>query len=255
MATTPSITELMSQMQQNLDAINYHLARIEDTKAHDDEIERLENERQKRADILSSQLAQEFKELENKKKELGRPAQEKRQRESEERAERRKREERELAIRRRKEDAEIVARRMREDAVRKARIEQEEEELKMKVKDEEEQIKSLLAGEEEKKKQEAAERENSLYEDFEAKMIQLEDDMEKKVVESTKILAELDEKRKVYLLPSANLCKRTLTLHSGHQLSNRCHHEIRTPPSQLPKRFKTILHHRLSCRRSSNVRK
>jgi hypothetical protein len=199
MATTPSITELMSQMQQNLDSINYHLARIEDTKAHDDEIERLEIERQKRAEALSLQIAQEFKELENKKRELGKPAEEKRRREAEERADRRKREERELAIQRRKEDAEIVARRMREDAVRKARIEQEEEELKIKAQEEELQIQSLLAGDEERKRKEATEKENSLYEDFEAKMIQLEDEMEKKVVESTKILAELDEKRKVCL--------------------------------------------------------
>jgi isochorismate synthase EntC len=199
MATTPSITELMRQMQQNLDSINYHLARIEDTKAHDDEIERLEVERQKRADALSLQIAQDFKELENKKRELGRPAEEKRRKEAVERADRRKREERELMLQRRKEDAEIVARRMREDAVRKARMKHEDEELETKALEEEEHIKTLLAGEEERGEREAAEKENSLYEDFEAKMIQLEDEMEKKVVESTKILAELDEKRKVCL--------------------------------------------------------
>jgi hypothetical protein len=197
MATTPSITELMSQMQQNLDAINYHLARIEDTKEHDDEIERLEIERQKRADTLALQIAQEFKELEQKKWELGKPAEEKRRREHGERVERRKKEERDLAIARRKEDAEIVARRMREDAVRKAKLEEEDRQVIMKVRGEEKQITALLTDEEERKKREALERENSLYEDFDNKMIQLEDEMEKKVVESTKILAELDEKRKV----------------------------------------------------------
>jgi hypothetical protein len=196
MATNPSITELMSLMQQNLDAINYHLARIEDTKAHDDEIERLEIERQKRADALSLQIADEFKELDEKRKQLGKPAEEKRKREHEERLDRRKREEREIAIARRKEDAEIVARRMREDAVRRAKLEQEDEELISKVREEEQYIKALFADEEEKKRKEAVERENSLYEDFDAKMTQLEDEMEKKVVESTKILAELDEKRK-----------------------------------------------------------
>jgi hypothetical protein len=197
MATTPSITELMSQMQQNLDQINYHLARIEDTKAHDEKIERLELERQKHVDALALQIAQEFKELENKKRELGKPSEEKRKREYEERIVRRKKEERDLAIARRKEDAEIAARRMREDAVRKARMEEEDREVMVRAREEEEQIRSLLAGEEERKKREAVERENNLYEDFDNRMIQLEDEMEKKVVESTKILAELDEKRKV----------------------------------------------------------
>jgi len=198
MATpTPTITELMSQMQRNLDQINYHLARIEDTTAHDDEIERLELERQKHADTLALQIAQEFKELENKKKELSKPSEEKRKREYQERVERRNNEERDLAMVRRKEDAEIAARRMREDAVRKARMEEEDREVMIRAREEEEQIRSLLAGEDERKKREAVERENSLYEDFDNKMVQLEDEMEKKVVESTKILAELDEKRKV----------------------------------------------------------
>jgi hypothetical protein len=195
--TTVSIIELTSLMQQNLDAINYHLARISDTKAHDDEIERLENERQKRVDMLSLQLAREAKELEEKKKQLGQPAAEKRRQEREEIVAMRAQEERDLAAARRREDEEILARRMREDAVRRARLAQEDEELKSLAQKEEEQIKAMLAGEEERKKREAAERENSLYEEFDIQMIHLEDEMEKKVVESTKILAELDVKRKV----------------------------------------------------------
>lgn len=194
---TVSIAELTSLMQQNLDAINYHLARISDTKAHDDEIERLENERQKRADMLSTQLAREVKELEEKRKQLGEPAAEKRRQEHEKIVAMRTQEERDLATTRRKEDEEILARRLKEDAVRRARREQEDEELRSVAQKQEEQIKAMLAGEEERKKREAAERENSLYEEFDVQMTYLEDEMEKKVVESTKILAELDEKRKV----------------------------------------------------------
>lgn len=216
MATNPSITELMSLMQQNLDAINYHLARIEDTKEHDDEIERLEIERQKRADTLSFQIAQEFKELDQKRMELGKPAEERRRKEHEERMDRRTREERAIAVARRKEDAEIVAKRMREDAVRKAQLDQEDEELIVKIREEEQHIKELFAGEEESKRREAVERENSLYEDFDAKMTQLEDEMEKKVVESTKILAELDEKRKVCLSMPCLFC---ILLTFGYRLS------------------------------------
>lgn len=198
----PNITELMGQMQRNLDQINYHLARIEDTKAHDDEIERLELERQKHAGSLALQITQEFKELENKKKELGKPSEEKRKKEYEKRVERRKNEERDIAMVRRKEDAEIAARRMRADAVRKARMEEEDREATFRAREEEEHIRSLLADEEERKKREAVERENNLFEDFDNKMVQLEHEMEKKVVESTKILAELDEKRKVCDLTS-----------------------------------------------------
>lgn len=198
MATaTVSIAELTSLMQQSLDAINYHLARISDTKAHDDEIERLENERQKRADMLSVQLAREVKELEEKRRQLGQPAAEKRRQEQEKIVAMRAQEERDLAAARRREDEEILARRMKEDAVRRARREQEDEELKLVAQKEEEKIKAMLAGEEERKKQEAVERGNSLYEEFDVQMTHLEDEMEKKVVESTKILAELDEKRKV----------------------------------------------------------
>jgi hypothetical protein len=196
-ATTVSIIELTSLMQQNLDAINYHLGRISDTKAHDDEIERLENERQKRADMLSLQLAREVKELEEKRKQLGQPAAEKRRLERERIVAMRAQEERDLAAARRREDEEILARRMREDAVRRARLAQEDEQLKAVAQKEEEQIKAMLVGEEERKKREAEERENSLYDEFDIQMTHLEDEMEKKVVESTKILAELDEKRKV----------------------------------------------------------
>ena len=79
MATaTPGIAGLVAQMQQNLDAINYHLTRILDTKAHDDEIERLEDERQRQAEILNVQWEREMRELEEKRKQIGGPAAEKR---------------------------------------------------------------------------------------------------------------------------------------------------------------------------------
>jgi hypothetical protein len=196
-AATASIWELVSQMQENLDAINYHLARISDTKAHDDEIERLENERQRQIDLLNLQWAQDAKELEEKRRQIGLPFEEKRQQDRERIAARRAQEEQDLAAARKREDEIILARRKAEDAERQARIQQEEGELKASALKEEEEIQSLLAGEVEQKRLQAAKREDKLHDDIDAEMIKLEDEMEKKVVESTKILAELDEKRKV----------------------------------------------------------
>jgi hypothetical protein len=91
-------------MQENLDAINYHLARISDTKAHDDDIERLENERQRQADILGVQWEKHTKELEEKRRQIGQPAAEKRKQHGEKITTRRAQEERDLAAARKRED-------------------------------------------------------------------------------------------------------------------------------------------------------
>jgi hypothetical protein len=191
------VAALVAQMQQTLDAINYHLARISDTKAHDDEIERLENERQNQANIMNLQWEREVQKLEEKRRQIGEPTAEKRRQDREKVMKMRAQEQQELAAARKREDETIIARRKAEDAQRQAKLEQEEEELKAIVRKEEEETKLLFAKEAEQKRLEAEARENSLYDEFDVQMIQLEDAMEKKVAESQKILAELDEKRKV----------------------------------------------------------
>ena len=194
---TPGVAELVAQMQQNLNAINYHLTRISDTKAHDDEIERLENERQRQAEILNVQWEREMRELEEKRKEIGGPAAEKRRQEYEKMTAKRAQEERDLVAARKREDEAILARRKAEDEERKTLLEKEDDELKVLAQKEEEETNILFAKEAEKKRLEAATRENSLYDGFDVQMIQMEDEMESKVAESQKILAELDKKRKV----------------------------------------------------------
>ncbi|RDW69316.1 hypothetical protein BP6252_08336 [Coleophoma cylindrospora] len=193
---SPAIADLVMQMRENVDAIHAKLAVLHDTKAHDDEIERLENERQQRIDGLKEKRDKDARALADKSKAAAEAVAERRRIERAQVEERWKKEADEIAEMRRKEEEEMMARRRREDEERQKKLEEEEAELNAIAQQEEEEWQALQAEEEEKLRLQAEEEENDLVDEIDSKMVEKEEEMERRMAEGQRALQELDERRK-----------------------------------------------------------
>ncbi|RDW80438.1 hypothetical protein BP5796_05136 [Coleophoma crateriformis] len=191
-----TIADLVMQMRENVDAIHAKLAVLHDTKAHDDEIERLENERQQRIDGLKEKRDKEARAFADKSKAAAEAVAERRRIERAQIEERWKKEADEIAEMRRKEEEEMMARRRKEDEERQKKLEEEEAELNAIAQQEEEEWQALRAEEEEKLRLQAEEEENGLVDEIDSRMVEKEEEMERRMAEGQRALQELDERRK-----------------------------------------------------------
>ncbi|KAG9228389.1 hypothetical protein BJ875DRAFT_526982 [Amylocarpus encephaloides] len=164
MAAPISVAELVVQMHDNIDEIHKCVQTLSDTKIHDDEMERLERDREAKIEELRLNHEDDLRQL----------------------AELRGKEKAGLQEKRKQEEVEIMERRRREDEERRAAIQAEEEENQR-----------LKAEEDERRGKELDEKRQSLRLTVEEQLEQMEDEMERKVEEGKRTLAELDEKRRV----------------------------------------------------------